>query len=487
MEMLVVKYFDTSDMVGGITGINRAEIESGVDARGMCLARCCVNHIMEFGAGDGSSYSSRWQNIRKILRRVGPFCHPDFDAASNTYEFLRKVKVLVIGAGGLGCEILKNLALMGFGNLHIIDMDTIDLSNLNRQFLFRLKDVGRPKAEVASEFIMKRVAGCSVKPYYNKIQDFDQEFYQSFNLVICGLDSIAARRWVNGMLISVLSCDGMDNEIDVSSVIPFVDGGTEGFKGNCRVILPGLTPCIDCTIDLYPPQTTYPLCTLANTPRLPEHCVEYVKLVLWPKENPWDKNVALDGDDPMHVSWVYEKSVERALQYGITGLNYRLVQGIVKNIIPAVASTNAVIAAACTSEAFKIVTNCCIPLSNQMIYNDVDGIYCYSYSMDLKEDCVSCSSHPKEVEVKPNITLSDLIKYLCEYPSYQFLSPAVMANVGGKTKTLYMPNVPSIEAATRGNLKKTLSELGLTHGSEIAVADKTSPNTVTFSLRYAGK
>lgn len=439
---------------------------------------------MEIGAGDAPVSGPKWQNIRKILRRAGPFCHPDFDVSTNTFDFLRKVKVLIIGAGGLGCEILKNLSMMGFGNLHIIDMDTIDLSNLNRQFLFRLKDVGRPKAEVAAEFVKKRVAGCNVKPYYNKIQDFDQDFYRSFNIVICGLDSVSARRWVNGMLLSILSFDGMDNEIDVSSVIPFVDGGTEGFKGNARVILPGLTPCIECTIDLYPPQTTYPLCTLANTPRLPEHCVEYVKLVLWPKENPWDKNLALDGDDPMHVSWVYEKSVERAHHYGITGLNYRLVQGIVKNIIPAVASTNAVLAAACVTEAFKIVTNCCLPLSNQMIFNDVDGVYCYSYAMELKEDCMACSNHTKQLEVRPDQTLSDLIKNLCENPSYQFVSPAVMAYIDGKVRTLYMPNIPSIEAATRKNLEKTLVELGLHNGIEIAVADKISPSTVTFSLVF---
>nr|XP_032512717.1 NEDD8-activating enzyme E1 catalytic subunit [Danaus plexippus plexippus] len=378
--------------------------------------------------GDGEAVKSdyqqrRWHNVRKVLERSGPFCHPDFEPSAEILDFImNSCKVLVVGAGGLGCELLKDLALMGFKKIHIIDMDTIELSNLNRQFLFRKNDIGLSKAKCAVEFVNKRVPGCEAVAHHCSIQDMDEGFYRQFHIVVCGLDSIVARRWLNGMLMSLLQYND-DRTLDQSSVIPLVDGGTEGFKGNARVILPGMSACIECTLDLYPPQKTFPLCTIANTPRLPEHCVEYVKVLQWGKENPWGSSTTLDGDDPQHVAWVYEKAQERAMKYGITSVTYRLTQGVLKNIIPAVASTNAAIAAACATEVFKLASSCCINMNNYMVLNMSDGLYTYTFNAERRQDCVACSNSTRTMEIDCNATLQAIYDKLCEDRGYLMKSP----------------------------------------------------------------
>ncbi|XP_055883046.1 NEDD8-activating enzyme E1 catalytic subunit-like [Biomphalaria glabrata] len=433
-----------------------------------------------------TEWPGRWDHIQKILLRTGPFAHPSFEPSPEVLSFLKETcKILVIGAGGLGCELLKDLALMGFRDIHVIDMDTIDVSNLNRQFLFRAKDVGKAKADVAAAFINTRIPGAKVTPHFAKIQDFDEDFYRDFHIVVCGLDSIIARRWINGMLISMLKYE--NGALDQSSVIPMVDGGTEGFKGNARVILPGITACVECTLGLYPPQVNFPLCTIAHTPRLPEHCIEFVRILLWPKEEPFGAGVAIDGDDPNHIKWILEKSQERASQYNISGVNYRLTQGVVKRIMPAVASTNAVISAVCATEVFKLATSCCLPLNNYMNFNDTKGVYTYTFEAEKSEGCLACSDRPQVLNFTETDKLQDIINHLQENATYQMKSPGVTTSMDGKNKTLYMQTVKSIEEKTRENLKKSLKELGLMDKQELYVADVTTPNTLTFQLQLGTK
>ena len=192
------------------------------------------------------------------------------------------------------------------------------------------------------------------------------------------------------MVVSLLKYDDEGN-LDQTSVIPLIDGGTEGLKGNARVILPGLTACIECNLDLYPPPVNYPICTIANNPRLPEHTIEYVKTLLWPKENPFGQDVRIDGDESKHIKWIHERAVARAKEFGIEEPTLRFTQDVVKRTIPAVSSTNACIAATCVMEAFKLITSCVKPMNNFQILNLSSGVYTYIFEAEKNDDCLVCS------------------------------------------------------------------------------------------------
>ncbi len=372
---------------------------------------------------------------------------------------MRTSKILVIGAGGLGCEILKNLALSGFTDIHVIDLDTIDISNLNRQFLFRHADIGRPKAIVAAEFISQRVAGCIVTAYHGKIQDHSADFYAQFKIIISGLDNIEARRWLNCLLVGMVQTDE-SGDIDPSTIIPLIDGGTEGLKGQSRVIIPKITSCFECSIESFPPVKSFPICTIAETPRLPEHCISYAFLLEWEKHFP---NKKLDTDSADDMMWVYNKALERAQFYGIEGVTYFKTIGVVKNVIPAVASTNAIIAASCVNEAMKLLYYCSQTMNTYMMYMGGDGVYAHTFEYAKKPDCIVCSdsSDPVTIQISQHATLKEFLDNLTTEPTYQLKKPSAVA----EKSSLYMTNPPSLERQLRGNLEKSMGSL--VHDSEV--------------------
>ncbi len=240
---------------------------------------------------------------------------------------------------------------------------------------------------------------------------------------------------------------------------------------------------------MYPPQVNYPLCTIASKPRLPEHCIEYARIISWTKQQPFGQDTPIDGDDVNHLKWIYERSLERANEFNIEGVTYRLTQGVIKHIIPAVSSTNACIASKCVTEAFKLATSCSQFLNNYIVFNQSDSVYSYVFEAERKADCLGCNRNAtmrRSLEFKSSDKLSQLIEYLCTNIQYQMKSPALTATKtdGSGSKTLYMSSIKSIEQMTRPNLEKSLHELELVDGQEILVADVTTPQTITFNLKF---
>lgn len=174
----------------------------------------------------------------------------------------------MVGAGGIGSEQLKNLVLMGLGEIHVVDLDTIDLSNLNRQFLFGRESIKRPKAIVAKEAASKFNPAVNIVAYHANIKDekFSPRWFKEFDIVYNALDNLEARRHVNKMCLV--------------AGVPMIESGTAGFEGQVQPILPGKTECYDCTPK--PVAKTFAVCTIRSTPSLPVHCVVWAKSFLFP-------------------------------------------------------------------------------------------------------------------------------------------------------------------------------------------------------------
>ncbi|KAJ1032523.1 hypothetical protein NDA16_000546 [Ustilago loliicola] len=211
------------------------------------------------------------------------------------FHRINTAKVLVVGAGGIGCELLKNLVLTGFGNIEIIDLDTIDLSNLNRQFLFQKQHIKKPKSIVAKQTASSFNPLVNIVAHHANIKEprFGVAYFQRFDLVMNALDNLDARRWVNKMCIA--------------ADVPLIESGTTGFLGQVQPIKRGVTECYDCVEK--PTPKTFPVCTIRSTPSTPIHCIVWAKSWLFTQlfgaddeteDAELDKAVA-DGEDAQEI------------------------------------------------------------------------------------------------------------------------------------------------------------------------------------------
>lgn len=146
---------------------------------------------------------------------------------------LRAANVLVVGAGALGNEIVKNLALVGVGHITIVDMDTIELSNLSRCIFFRETDDGSYKAEVLAREARRLNPYTETTFFVTPVQELGDAYLQQFNLIIAGLDNREARVWLGGAARRAGKV--------------WIDGAIEGLMGKVQTFTPD-GPCYACTM-----------------------------------------------------------------------------------------------------------------------------------------------------------------------------------------------------------------------------------------------
>ncbi|KAJ6099078.1 hypothetical protein N7467_000613 [Penicillium canescens] len=186
---------------------------------------------------------------------------------------LANVTQFLVGAGAIGCETLKNWAMIGLGTgpkgkIYVTDMDQIEKSNLNRQFLFRTKDVGRLKSECASAAaqamnpeLQGKIVTLRDRVGPDTEEIFNESFWNGLDGVTNALDNVDARTYVDRRCVFFRK--------------PLLESGTLGTKGNTQVVLPFITESYSSSQD--PPEKSFPMCTLKSFPNRIEHTIAWAR------------------------------------------------------------------------------------------------------------------------------------------------------------------------------------------------------------------
>lgn len=189
----------------------------------------------------------------------------------STQKKLESLNYFLVGAGAIGCEMLKNWAMMGVGCgegglVHITDMDRIEKSNLSRQFLFRNTDINKFKSSCASNAVKAINPSFNIKDYQEKVGGdtehlFGDDFYDKLDGVCTALDNVEARLYMDQRCLFY--------------TLPMLESGTLGTKGNTQIVVPHVTENYGATRD--PPEKSIPVCTLKNFPNQIQHTLQWAR------------------------------------------------------------------------------------------------------------------------------------------------------------------------------------------------------------------
>ncbi|XP_026512826.1 ubiquitin-like modifier-activating enzyme 7 isoform X4 [Terrapene carolina triunguis] len=249
------------------------ELARGLTVHQELLDEGLVRMFAHVSAGELSPMAALLGGLaaQEVLKRGSRYDGQIAVFGADFQERLGRQKYFVVGAGAIGCELLKNFAMIGLaagegGSVTVTDMDTIERSNLSRQLLFRPQDVGKLKSETAAAAVrrMNPMTRVTAQPHHvgpDTEMLYGDDFFMALDGVANALDSMQARAYVDGRCIRYLK--------------PLLDSGTEGTKGHVQVIVPHLTQPFGSPPDLT--ESAVPLCTLRHFPSVIEHTLQWAR------------------------------------------------------------------------------------------------------------------------------------------------------------------------------------------------------------------
>jgi molybdopterin/thiamine biosynthesis adenylyltransferase len=316
-------------------------------------------------------------------------------------KLVKDSRVLIVGIGGLGCEIAKNLAMLGVGQLDLIDLDIIEHSNLNRQVLFTGAKIGEPKAIVAARKLKEINPNIIINGYHTSLERLNPALYQAADVIVGGLDSMNARLNLNAQCIRFKK--------------PLVDGGVSGYHGHVYTIFPYKNACYECNPLPVGESDEMAACTVVGIPRKRIHCVFKGDMAFKEK---------FDRDpNPKNINDI--KFIQKVANELVNKFNFlpEYTKGDIVKIIdrhdPGIITINAVISALQSHEVIKILhfkkghKGLGEPINTYVIFNAITMKF-YHIEKPRNPDCSQCGKKVRRVSVKlrPQSRCINIIKIL---------------------------------------------------------------------------
>jgi len=353
---------------------------------------------------EGVGSSKSWERYDRQLRLNGW-----------RQEKLQNARIAVVGVGALGCEVSKNLALMGVGELLLIDSDYVELSNLSRQMLFTELDIGAPKSVSAKGKLEQMNPEVRLTAYQTDVRKLPPSAFKDVDVLLSCVDNWPSRRWLNSLAVEMGK--------------PLVDVSMDGFYANVQDVIPGETACIECHGEILIPKDVQAAeCTLRR--RTPQDLVQELS----------EMGFNLDLSQAEALFTVGVKTVfdiKYTLASKLQNLPEelgRLLQHLREALtpkMPALQSIAATISGIATFEVVKILHDRSLgnPFSGLIVY---DGLSARVSRVPLKrsERCFVCGTEDRlagfELKVRPHETILDVKKRIAA----EFLYPDVELQAG---------------------------------------------------------